>query len=101
MISNSFMSTAVKNLADMRSRSVTSLKRKELSSKKPTPLKLKETIKKSESIGNLAKSLDLSALPGCVTKVISASRKKYPKTESKKLMALFNKILSQLDPKFD
>ena len=97
------MSTAVKNLADMRSRSVTSLKRKDLasSSKKPTPYSGKKSINKSESIGDLAKSLDMNALPGCVVKVISASKKKYPKVESKKLMTLFNKILALLDPKFD
>ena len=96
MISNSFMSTAVKNLADMRSRSVTSLKRKDMasSSKKPTPMRGLKTINKSESIGDLAKSLDMNALPGCVVKVISASKKKYPKAESKKLMTLFNKILA-------
>ena len=33
--------------------------------------------------------------------MISAARRKYPKHESKKLMALFNKILAMLDPKFD
>ena len=103
MISNSFMSTAVKNLADMRSRSVTSLKRKDMasSSKKPTPMKGIKMINKSESIGDLAKSLDLNALPGCVTKVVSAAKKKYPKAESKRLMSLFNNILASLDPKFD